>query len=250
MCFRVGMRKRHKYFQTGAAMYAKFTDRARKVMQLANQEAQGFNHEYIGTEHILLGLIGEGTGAGANILRNLDIDLHKVRRQVELIIQRGPHPVAEALLHSTPRAKKVLDYALDEARTLGHNYVGTEHLLLGLVREDEGVAAQVLMNLGLRLEHVREEVLNLLGHRQNLQKAGGAVDEAAPPEEASAEIQHLPEPARKTVAEFDRQLDVIEQEKEEAVAAQDFEKAASLRDSELKLKKQRAKFIRRLSKKE
>ena len=246
MCFRVGMRKRHKYFQTGTAMYAKFTDRARKVMQLANQEAQGFNHEYIGTEHILLGLIGEGTGVGANILRNLDIDLHKVRRQVELIIQRGPHPVAEALLHSTPRAKKVLDYALEEARTLGHNYVGTEHLLLGLVREDEGVAAQVLMNLGLRLEDVREEVLNLPGHRQNLQEPGGA----APPEEASAEIQHLPEPARKTVAEFDRQLDVIEQEKEEAVAAQDFEKAASLRDSELKLKKQRAKFIRRLSKKE
>ena len=226
-------------------MYAQFTDKARKVMELANQEALRLNHEYIGTEHILLGLIGEGTGVGANILKNLDIDLQKVRRQVELIIQRGPHPIAEAKLPLTPRAKKVLEYAVEEARALGHNYVGTEHLLLGLVRENEGVAAQVLMNLGLRLEHVREEVLNLLGHSSNPEEAGGAVDETEPPKGANAEIQHLPEPARKIVAEFDHQLDVIEQEKVEAVAAQDWEKAANLRDLEDKLKKQRDKFIRR-----
>src|ERR1700737_979143 len=117
-------------------MYAQFTVRARKVMQLANQEALRLNHEHIGTEHILLGLIGEGTGVGANILKNLDIDLQKVRRQVELIVRRGPHPIAEARLHSTPRAKKVLECAIDEARALGHNYLGTEHLLLGLLREN------------------------------------------------------------------------------------------------------------------
>jgi ATP-dependent Clp protease ATP-binding subunit ClpC len=224
-------------------MYAQFTVRARKVMELANQEALRLNHEYIGTEHTLLGLISEGTGVGASILKNLDIDLQKVRRQVELIIRRGRSPVIEAVL--TPRAKKVLEYAIDEARALGHNYLGTEHLLLGLVRDNEGVAAQVLIDLGLRLEHVREEVLNLLGHSSNPEEAGGAVDETEPPKGANAEIQHLPEPARKIVAEFDHQLDLIQQEKVEAVAAQDWEKAASLRDLEHNLKKQRAKFIRR-----
>src|SRR5690348_15309633 len=144
-------------------MYERFTDRARKVMQLANQEAQRFNHEYIGTEHVLLGLIKEGSGVAANVLKNLDVDLRKIRLEVEKLVQSGPDMVTMGKLPQTPRAKKVIEYSMEEARNLGHNYVGTEHILLGLLREQEGVAAQVLMNLGLKLEEVREEVLNLLG---------------------------------------------------------------------------------------
>ncbi len=145
-------------------MYERFTDRARKVMQLANQEAQRFNHEYIGTEHVLLGLIKEGSGVAANVLKNLDIDLRKIRLEVEKLVQSGPDMVTMGKLPQTPRAKKVIEYSMEEARNLNHNYVGTEHILLGLLREQEGVAAQVLMNLGLKLEDVREEVLSLLGH--------------------------------------------------------------------------------------
>ncbi|MBC7784598.1 MAG: ATP-dependent Clp protease ATP-binding subunit [Burkholderiales bacterium] len=156
-------------------MFERFTDRARKVMALANQEAQRFNHEYIGTEHILLGLVKEGSGVGANVLKNLDVDLRKVRLEVEKLVKSGPEMVTMGKLPQTPRAKKVIEYAIEEARNLNHNYVGTEHLLLGLLREHDGVAAQVLMNLGLKLEEVREEVLNLLG--------AGVENEEAPAQE-------------------------------------------------------------------
>ena len=145
-------------------MYERFTDRARKVMQLANQEAQRFNHEYIGTEHMLLGLVKEGTGVAANVLKNLDVDLRKIRLEVEKLVQSGPEMITMGKLPQTPRAKKVIEYSMEEARNLNHNFVGTEHILLGLLREQEGVAAQVLMNLGLKLEDVRDEVLNLLGN--------------------------------------------------------------------------------------
>ncbi len=155
-------------------MYERFTDRARKVMQLANQEAQRFNHEYIGTEHVLLGLIKEGSGVAANVLKNLDVDLRKIRLEVEKLVQSGPDMVTMGKLPQTPRAKKVIEYSMEEARHLNHNYVGTEHILLGLLREQEGVAAQVLMNLGLKLEEVREEVLNLLGHGLEGEEMAGA----------------------------------------------------------------------------
>ncbi len=155
-------------------MFERFTDRARKVMALANQEAQRFNHEYIGTEHILLGLVKEGSGVGANVLKNLDVDLRKVRLEVEKLVKAGPEMVTMGKLPQTPRAKKVIEYAIEEARNLNHNYVGTEHLLLGLLREHDGVAAQVLMNLNLKLEEVREEVLNLLGAGQGNEDAGSA----------------------------------------------------------------------------
>ena len=148
-------------------MYERFTDRARKVMQLANQEAQRFNHEYIGTEHILLGLIKEGSGVAAGALKNLGIDLRKIRLEVENVVKTGPDMVTMGKLPQTPRAKKVIEYSMEEARNLNHNYVGTEHLLLGLLREHEGVASQVLMNLGLKLEEVREEVLGILGHNSD-----------------------------------------------------------------------------------
>ena len=163
-------------------MFERFTDRARKVMALANQEAQRFNHEYIGTEHILLGLVKEGSGVGANVLKNLDIDLRKVRLEVEKLVKSGPEMVTVGKLPQTPRAKKVIEYAIEEARNLNHNYVGTEHLLLGLLREQDGVAAQVLMNLGVKLEEVREEVLNLLGAGMEQEESGGGGEPAVPAE--------------------------------------------------------------------
>ena len=144
-------------------MFERFTDRARKVMALANQEAQRFNHEYIGTEHILLGLVKEGSGVGATVLKNLDVDIKKLRLEVEKQVKSGPDMVTMGKLPQTPRAKKVIEYAIEEARSLNHNYVGTEHILLGLLRESEGIAAQILMSLGLKLEDLRQEVLNLLG---------------------------------------------------------------------------------------
>src|SRR5437763_6691573 len=112
-------------------MYERFTDRARKVMQLANQEAQRFNHEYIGTEHILLGLIKEGQGVAGHVLKNFAIDLDTVRQEVEKIVRPGPDLVTLGKLPQTPRARSAINYAIEEARNLNHNYVGTEHLLLG-----------------------------------------------------------------------------------------------------------------------
>ena len=140
-------------------MFEKFTDRARKVMALANQQAQRFNHEYIGTEHILLGLVKEGGGTGAVILKNRGVDVKKLRLEVEKLFKSGPDMVAMGKLPQTPRARKVIEYAIEEARTLNHDYMGTEHILLGLLQETEGVAAQVLMNLGLTLESTRRDVL-------------------------------------------------------------------------------------------
>ena len=144
-------------------MFDRFTDRARKVMALAREEARRFNHEYIGTEHILLGLVKEGSGVAANVLQNLDIELKKVRLEVEKIVQSGPDLISVGQLPFTPRVKKALEFSMEEARSLGHNYIGTEHLLLGLICEQEGVAAQVLLNLGLKLEDVRGEIIGLLG---------------------------------------------------------------------------------------
>jgi ATP-dependent Clp protease ATP-binding subunit ClpC len=141
-------------------------------MALANQEAQRFNHECIGTEHILLGLVKEGSGVGANVLKNLGVDLAKVRMEVEKLVHAGPDMVTMGKLPQTPKAKKVVEYAIEEARNLNHNYVGTEHLLLGLLREHDGQAAIVLTNLNLKLDEVREEVLTLLG-------AGGEPDDSA-----------------------------------------------------------------------
>jgi ATP-dependent Clp protease ATP-binding subunit ClpC len=176
-------------------MFERLTDRARKVMALANQEAQRFNHEYIGTEHILLGLVKEGSGVGANVLKNLGVDLRRVRLEVEKLVKSGPEMVTMGKLPQTPRAKKVIEYAIEEARNLNHNYVGTEHLLLGLLREHDGVAAQVLMNLGLKLEEVREEVLNLLGAGVESEQAPDAAEPAGAGEPGQQRRQKSKTPA-------------------------------------------------------
>ncbi|OGW80735.1 MAG: ATP-dependent Clp protease ATP-binding subunit ClpC, partial [Omnitrophica bacterium RIFCSPHIGHO2_02_FULL_51_18] len=144
-------------------MFNKFTERARKVILLAKQEAKRFNHDYIGTEHILLGLLREGEGVAAAVLQSLGMNLNNIRLEVEKLVQLGPTTVVSGDLPFTPKAKKVMEIAMEEARNLGHNYIGTEHLLLGLIREGEGVASQVFMNMGLDLEKVREEVIKLLG---------------------------------------------------------------------------------------
>ncbi len=141
--------------------FDKFTDRARKVLALAQDEAQRFNHNYIGTEHLLLGLVREGEGVAARVLENMNVELSKVRTAVEFIIGRGDRPVVGEV-GLTPRAKRVIELAIDEARRLGHNYIGTEHLLLGLVREGEGIAAGVLESLGVNLDKVRHQVIHVL----------------------------------------------------------------------------------------
>jgi hypothetical protein len=141
--------------------FEKFTERARKVLSLAQDEAQRFNHNYIGTEHLLLGLVREGDGVAAKVLANLGVELNKVRSAVEFIIGRGDRIVLGEI-GLTPRAKKVIELAVDEARRLNHHYIGTEHLLLGLVREGEGIAAGVLESLGVNLEKVRSQTIQVL----------------------------------------------------------------------------------------
>ena len=139
-------------------MFNRFTERARKVILLAKEEAKRFNHDYIGTEHILLGLVREGEGVAAAVLASFGLSPDKIRLEVEKLVQPGPATVVSGDLPFTPKAKKVIELAMEEARALGHNYIGTEHLLLGLIREGEGVASQVLMNLGLELEKCLQSV--------------------------------------------------------------------------------------------
>ncbi|MFI5897966.1 ATP-dependent Clp protease ATP-binding subunit [Actinoplanes sp. NPDC051513] len=162
-------------------MFERFTDRARRVVVLAQEEARMLNHNYIGTEHILLGLIHEGEGVAAKALESLGISLEGVRQQVEEIIGQGQQ-APSGHIPFTPRAKKVLELSLREALQLGHNYIGTEHILLGLIREGEGVAAQVLVKLGADLNRVRQQVIQLLSGYQGKEPAaaGAAAGEAAP----------------------------------------------------------------------
>ncbi|MBI3307349.1 MAG: ATP-dependent Clp protease ATP-binding subunit [Candidatus Omnitrophica bacterium] len=154
-------------------MFDRFTERARKVIILAKEEAKRFNHDYIGTEHILLGLIKEGESVAAAVLQNLGLSLDTIRLEVEKLVQFGPSTIVSGDIPFTPKAKKVIELAMDEARRLGHNYIGTEHLLLGLIKEGEGVASHVLMNIGLDLNKVRAEVIKLLGSSTPTGSGGG-----------------------------------------------------------------------------
>jgi ATP-dependent Clp protease ATP-binding subunit ClpA len=143
--------------------FDKFTERARKVLSLAHEEAARFNHNYIGTEHLLLGLVREGDGVAARVLSNMGVQLQKVRAAVEFIIGRGERP-PQGEIGLTPRARRVIELAFDEARRQNHHYIGTEHLLLGLVREGEGIAAGVLESLGVSLEKVRAQVIRVINN--------------------------------------------------------------------------------------
>ena len=163
-----------------ADRFDKFTERARRVLTLAQEEAQRFNHNYIGTEHLLLGLVREGDGVAAKVLANLGVELSKVRSAVEFIIGRGDRAVLGEI-GLTPRAKKVIELAVDEARRLNHHYIGTEHLLLGLVREGEGIAAGVLESLGVNLERVRAETTRILSQSSPATSGAGTGGKAGSP---------------------------------------------------------------------
>jgi ATP-dependent Clp protease ATP-binding subunit ClpA len=178
-------------------VFERFTDRARRVVVLAQEEARMLNHNYIGTEHILLGLVRERDGVAAKALESLNISLEAVRQQVEEIIGRG-QAAPTGHIPFTPRAKKVLELSLREALQLGHNYIGTEHILLGLIREGEGVAAQVLQKLGADLDRVRQTVIQLLsGYTAGaaVRKAEGGAEMAEMEEDLATEIAPTAVPA-------------------------------------------------------
>ena len=225
-------------------MFERFTDRARRVVVLAQEEARMLNHNYIGTEHLLLGLVHEGEGVAARALESLGVSLEAVRQQVEEIIGQGQQ-AASAHIPFTPRAKKVVELAGREASDLGHNYIGTEHLLLGLIREGEGVAAQVLVRLGADLAGVREQVVQLLGGAgRGVFSQGARLGKRARArvlDDALARIDSLDR--RLTAAEhwvgmrpdlddIDEKIAQLRREKEAAIDAQDFETAVTLRDKE------------------
>ncbi|MBL0350809.1 MAG: ATP-dependent Clp protease ATP-binding subunit [Elusimicrobia bacterium] len=186
-------------------MSNRFTERAQRVILIAQEEAKRLNHDYVGTEHLLLGLIALGEGVAAQVMANLGVDLRRVRAEIEKIVGTGDNVMLLGEIPFTPRAKKVLELAVEEAQNMGHNYVGTEHLLLGLIREEEGVAARVLENIGVRLDVVREEVISLLGEGQA--GAQGAPGGSQPP-------AHHQTPARTksktpTLDEFGRDLTLM-----------------------------------------
>jgi len=231
-------------------MFERFTDRARRVVVLAQEEARMLNHNYIGTEHILLGLIHEGEGVAAKALESLGISLEAVRQQVEEIIGQGQQ-APSGHIPFTPRAKKVLELSLREALQLGHNYIGTEHILLGLIREGEGVAAQVLVKLGADLNRVRQQVIQLLhgyqgkepesalgGPRQRELLSRVAARLNALESRLSAIEQRVG--TGPDTGDLDQQIEQVRGERHAAADAQEYEQAASLRDQEKDLLAERA----------
>jgi ATP-dependent Clp protease ATP-binding subunit ClpA len=242
-------------------MLERFSDRARRVIDLAQDEARMLNHNYVGTEHILLGLIHEGEGVAAQALESLGISLDAVRQQVEEIIGRGQQALPEHIPY-TPRAKKVLELSLREALQLGHHYIGTEHILLGLIREGDGVAAQVLTGLGADLNRVRQQVIQLLQGHQGEQEPGTGRFAVRPGSARlrkhglralHAEIRERAEligsqlsaieqrvGAGPEVGDLDRQIEQVRRDKESAAAAEDYENAAASRDRERQLRADKA----------
>jgi ATP-dependent Clp protease ATP-binding subunit ClpA len=191
-------------------VFERFTERARQVVVLAQDEARGLRHNYIGTEHILLGLLREEEGLASRVLESLDVTLEEARAQVQRIVGQGDE-AAFGQVPFTPRAKKVLELSLREAQRLQHNYIGTEHILLGVVRENEGVAARILLDLGIDAEDIRIAVTRMLG----------GPSPYPPPADAALEE----EVAR------------LQAQKEAAIEAQDFERAAALRERQRKLRR-------------
>jgi ATP-dependent Clp protease ATP-binding subunit ClpA len=198
-------------------VFERFTERARQVVVFAQDEARRLKHNYIGTEHILLGLLREQEGLAARVLDSLDVTVEEVRAQVARIIGQGDE-VATGQIPFTPRAKKVLELAMREARSLGHDYIGTEHILLGLARENEGVASRILLDFDADAETIRNEVLRRLS---------GPEAESEPP----LFVLETPPLAPEVAAEVDR----VRRDKQAALEAQDFERAARLRNREDRL---------------
>jgi ATP-dependent Clp protease ATP-binding subunit ClpA len=230
-------------------MFERFTDRARRVVVLAQEEARKLNHSYIGTEHLLLGLVREGEGVAARALESLGISLQAVRRDVEEMVGRGPQPAA-GHIPFTPRAKKVLELSLRESNQLGHNYIGTEHILLGMLREGEGVAAQVLVKMGTDLNRARQRVIELLHGRPGKGDQGPLAAEGGfpPAGDVLARLNALDRRLeaierwvgmRPDLSKLAEDITRVRREKEAAIEAQDFNAAAALRDEERELEAQR-----------
>jgi ATP-dependent Clp protease ATP-binding subunit ClpC len=233
-------------------MFERFTDRARRVMDLAQEEARMFSHNYIGTEHLLLGLIHEGEGVAAQALESLGISLEAVRQRVEEIIGLGQQ-APSGRIPFTPRAKKVLELARREAFQLGHRYIGTEHLLLGMIREGEGVAAQVLAGLGADLNGVRQQVIRLLHGSQGQDEPESARGARQRPPgrrqrgllpEVLARVESIDSQlsaigqrmgAGPETGDLDQQIAQARRGKEAAAGEEDYESAAALRDTERQL---------------
>jgi ClpA/ClpB-like protein/UvrB/UvrC motif-containing protein len=226
-------------------MFERFTDRARRAIVLAQEEARRLDHNWIGTEHMLLGLIREGEAVAARALESLGISLDAVRQEVEEIIGRGQE-APSGHIPFTPRAKKVLELSLREALQLGHNYIGTEHILLGLIREGDGVAAQVLVKLGADLNRVRQQVIHLLHGRQAREPGPGRSGPAelrllpavqARLQEAEQRLAAMEERAGTgpDTSDLDDQIDRVRSERRDAADVQEYEQAASLRDREKEL---------------
>jgi ATP-dependent Clp protease ATP-binding subunit ClpC len=236
-------------------MFERFTDRARRVVVLAQEEARMLEHDYIGTEHLLLGLIHEGEGVAAKALTALGVDLDTLRREVEALAGRG-HGPTPGHIPFTPQAKQVLELALRESVQLGHDYIGTEHILLGVVRVGEGPGAEVLQQRGVELDAVRQEVIRLLhGHEVREGRRGRRITwtrstrpggEGASLEDISRQLQMLgarltaieeklgieESPERQRLRQVDAELARVRRQKESAIDEQDFERAAGLRDRE------------------
>ena len=235
------------------SMFERFTDRSRRVIVLAQEEARMLDHNYIGTEHILLGLIRESDGCAARALESLEISLGAVRQQVEEIIGRGQE-APSGPVPFTPRAKKVLALSLRESLQLGHNYIGTEHILLGLLREGDGVAAQVLVRLGADLNRVRQQVIQLLhGYSgQDVESAGSRPGSRAPaalPDDVLVRFDALERrltalerwvSMQPDLEDLDQKIAQIRRDKEAAVDRQDSQAARALRDKEKQLLADRA----------
>jgi len=225
-------------------MFERFTDRSRRVVVLAQEEARILHHNYIGTEHLLLGLIHEGEGVAARALESLGISLEAVRQQVEEIIGEGQQ-APSGHIPFTPRAKKVLELSLREALQHGHNYIGSEHILLGLIREGEGVAAQVLVRLGADLSRVRQQVIQLLHGYQGKGPAHALSPEVPPSlwvtsrldamERRLAALDRRVGATGPDTSDLDEQTEAVSRKRQAAANAQDYEQAASLRDRERQL---------------
>ena len=224
-------------------MFKRFTDRARRVVVLAQEEARMLNHPYVGTEHILLGLIHEGEGVAAKALESLGISLEAVRTQVEEIIGQGQQ-IPSGHVPFTPRAKKVMELSLREALQLGHDYIGTEHILLGLIREGDGVAAQVLIRLGAHLDRVRQQVIVLLYQSKEPQLARRPAEEGAPSPEVQARLDAVEDRLAAVeqrvgtgpdTSDLDEQINGVRRERLAAANAQEDEQAAALRNREKEL---------------
>jgi hypothetical protein len=214
-------------------MFERFTDRSRRVVVLAQEEARRLDHNYIGTEHILLGLIREGDGVAAQVLESLGISLDAARQQVEGFVGRG-QVAPSGHIPFTPRAKRVLELSLRESLLLGQSYIGTEHILLGLIREGDGVAAQALVTLGADLNQVRQQVIQLLAARPAEEPGPGVTVRLEMVEQRLTAIEQRVGIGSDT-GDLDEQLRVVRTEKEAAVDAQNFDRAVSLRDREKQL---------------